>query len=923
MQTNAARPALGIQAVADLEDLPIGMRSMSPPIDVFFRPRGVAVIGATERPASAGRILLVNLMASSFGGTLYPINPNRERVLGLPSFPTVEAVPGPVDLAVIATPAQTVPDVISQCAAKGVKGAILLSSGFKESGPAGTALARQVLERAREGKLRVLGPNSLGVICPVTGLNASLGSVVARSGTVGFASQSGALCASVLGWSHAQQFGFSAFISMGSMIDIDWSDVIYYLGDDPSTKSIVLYIESIGQARTFLSAAREVALSKPIVLFEPGRTTAAGKAAASDTGSMIGRDDVRDAAFERSGLLRVDSIEELFSMTAVLAMQPRPAGKRLAIVTNAGAPGVLATNALVEGGGETASLGRAALAALDAILPSYWSHGDPVDIFGDATPERYAKTIEIVRADPNNDGLLVTYAPHGNATAVEVAECVANLAKTPRKPLLASWMGGDEVKAGSEILERAGIPSFAYPDAAARIFNLMWRYDDNLRALMETPTLAADEAVPNRAVARALIAGVLTLRRTQLTEAETKQLLDAYEIPIGKSVIATTPQAAVAGADTLGYPVAMKVHSEKIVHKSEVGGVRLRIGDAQGVRHAFERIAAAVTLNVGPDAFKGVTVQPMIDVEDGYELIMSSSVDPQFGPVLLFGHGGQLVDVFRDRALGLPPLTEALARRMIEKTRISKALAGLHGHPPIDLGALLQCLVRFSNLIVDLPRIKEININPFIATPDRVLALDCHVVLHSHEIPDEALPRTAIRPYPAQYEGTWIARDGTELAIRPVRPEYEPLMRPFHTELSEKSVYRRYALAVRLADRISHEKLARQCFIDYAHEMALVALRTSPSGEPDLVGVGQLVIEHERNEAEFALLISDSFQGKGLGSELLRRLVEIGRKERIDRIVGHILADNQPMLAVCRRLGFRNEHMVGSGPMVESVIDLG
>ena len=631
---------------------------------------------------------------------------------------------------------------------------------------------------------------------------------------------------------------------------------------------------------------------------------------------MIGRDDVLNAAFERSGLLRVDSIEELFSMAAVLAKQPRPAGKRLAIVTNAGGPGVLATDALVEGGGEAASLGEPALAALDAILPPNWSHGDPIDMLGDATPERYAKTVEIVAADPNNDGLLVTYAPQGAATATtatEVAERVAKLGKLPLKPILASWMGGDEVEAGAEILERAGIPTFAYPDDAARIFNLMWRYDDNLRALMETPILAPDEAAPNRAVARALIAGVLAQGRTQL--------LAAYEIATVPGVVAMSPEAAVAAAESLGYPVAVKVHSATIRHKTDVGGVRLRIGDAQGVRRAFERIAAAVAIKVGPDAFEGVTVQPMIDVEDGYELIVGSSLDRHFGPVLLFGHGGQLVEVFHDRALGLPPLNETLARRMIGKTRIAKALAGVRGRPPIDLGALSQCLVRFSNLIVDQPRVEEIDINPLLATPQRVLALDAYVILHAPQIPDDALPRTTIRPYPSQYEGTWIARDGTELAIRPVRPEDEPLMGPFHNELSEESVCLRYAHAVRLADLISHEKLARLCFIDYAHEMALVALRTTAEGEQELVGVGQLVMEHARNEAEFALLISDSFQGKGLGTELLRRLVEIGRKERVGRLVGYILADNRPMLNVSRRLGFRHEHASGD-PTVASIIDL-
>jgi acetyltransferase len=899
----------------------IGMGTTPYPIDAFFRPRSVAVIGATDTLGAAGRSVLVNLMTSSFGGTVYPVNPHHASVLGRTSYPSVKDVPGKVDLAVIATPADSVPDVITECVEKGVRAAIVLTAGFRESGPDGAALELEILRRARTGKLRVLGPNCLGVMCPVTGLNASFAREVARPGTVGFASQSGALCTSILDWSLSQQFGFSAFISMGSMLDVGWGDVIYHFGDDPRTKSILLYMETVGDARSFLSAAREVALTKPIILIKAGRTPAAAKAAASHTGALTGSDAVLDAAFERCGLLRVESIEELFSMADVLAKQPRPAGKRLAIVTNAGGPAVLATDALVAGKGETAALSDATIEALDELLPPQWSHGDPVDVLGDASAERYAKAVELLAADPENDALLVTYAPQGAASGVEVAELVKKLAKVPRKPILAAWMGGTEVAAGAEILERAGIPTFAYPDDAARIFNLMWRYDANLRALLETPTLQPDEGAPNRALARALFSKALAEGRTLLSTAESKQLLEAYDIPTVSTFIAMTPEAAVAAADSVGYPVAVKIHSKVIVHKTDVGGVILRVADADGVKLAFEQLATALGAVLGSGGFEGVTVQPMIAAEDGYELIFGSSQDEQFGPVLLFGYGGQLVEVFRDRALGLPPLTVTLARRMIESTRICKALEGVRGRRPIDVEALAQCLVRFGELIVDQPRIKEIDINPLLATPDRLVALDARVQLHAAEIPDDVLPRTAIRPYPAQYEGSWIARDGTPLVIRPIRPEDEPLMRAFHGKLSDESVYLRYAHAVRLSDRISHERLARLCFIDYAHEMALVVLRTAASGERELLAVGRLVMEHVRNEAEFALLIADSFQGRGLGTELLRRLVEIGRKERVGRIVGYILADNMSMLDVCRRLGFHHEHEIGD-PMVQSVIDL-
>lgn len=902
-----------------MEESHIG-NPVSASIEVFFRPRSVALIGATERPTSVGRTVLVNLVTGTFGGTVYPVNPKHETVLGLKAYATVDAIPQPVDLAVIATPAKTVPGVISQCVAKGAKGAIVLSAGFKETGPQGAALERDVLERARAGRLRVMGPNCLGVICPVTGLNASFARTGARPGTVGFASQSGALCTSILDWSLMQQFGFSAFISMGSMVDVGWGDVIYHLGDDAHTHSIVLYMESVGDVRRFLSAAREVALSKPIIVIKAGRTEAAAKAAASHTGALAGNDAVLDAAFERIGLLRVDSIEELFSMADVLAKQPRPMGKRLAIVTNAGGPAVLATDALVEGGGEIARLGESTVAALDAFLPPSWSHGDPVDVLGDATPERYSKAAETVAADPATDGLLVTYSPQASSPA-EVAECITRIT-TPRfKPMLASWMGGLEVAPGAEILERAGIPTFPYPDTAARVFNLMWRYDANLRALLETPTLPPDGATTHRGPARALIARVLTERRTLLTEAESKQLLAAYEIATVPAVIAASAGAAVAAADSLGYPVAVKLHSAKVTHKSDVGGVRLRVADARGVELAFAQIAEAVAAKAGADAFGGVTVQPMIDTSEGYELIVGSSVDDQFGPVLLFGHGGELVEIVKDRALGLPPLTGTLARRMIEKTRISKAFGGVRGRRPVDLDAVEQTLVRLGNLVVDQPRVKEVDINPLLATPDRVIALDARVMLHPPGVPDEALPRTAIRPYPSQYAGRWTTADGVELEIRPVRPEDEPLMRQFHRRLFDESVYRRYAHAVRLEDRISHERLARLCFIDYAHEMALLVLRSNGSAGPELVAIGRLIMEHDRNEGELAMLVLDAYQGKGIGTEMLRRLLEVARREQVGRVVGYILAENVTMLEIARRLGFRGAQTPGD-PMVESFIDL-
>jgi acetyltransferase len=874
-------------------------------LDAIFAPRSVAVVGATEKPGSVGRTILWNLVTNPFGGAVFPVNPNRPSVLGIKSYPSLAAVPDRVDLAVLVTPASTVPDLIGDCVAAGVGGAIVISAGFKEVGPEGAELERRALDRARRGDLRIIGPNCLGVMNPLTGLNATFAADMAKPGNIGFLSQSGALCTAVLDWSLRADVGFSAFVSVGSMLDVGWGDLIDYLGDDPRTQSIIVYMESIGEARSFLSAAREVALSKPIIVIKPGRTEAASRAAASHTGSLTGRDDVLDAAFLRCGVLRVDRIAELFSMAEVLAKQPRPRGPRLTIVTNAGGPGVLATDALIGGGGELAPLAPETAAALDAILPAHWSRGNPIDVLGDAAPERYARAVEVAAGDPNTDGLLVVLTPQAMTDPTRTAELMKPYARSTGKPVLASWMGGPDVAAGEAILQKAGIPTFPYPDTAARAFDDMWRYSRALDGLYETPSLPTDEAVEaDRRAADALLRGVLDSGRTLLTEAESKRLLGLYRLPTVPTRVAGTVEEAVAAADAIGYPVVVKLHSETITHKTDVGGVQLDLPDADSVRGAYRAIEASVAERAGAGHFGGVTVQPMIRL-DGYELILGSSPDPQFGPVLLFGAGGQLVEIFKDRALGLPPLTTTLARRMMERTRIFAAFRGVRGRPPVDVDALAQLLVHFGQLVVELPRIAEIDINPLVAAPGRFVALDARVVLHPAGVADADLPRPAIRPYPTQYVSTWRAADGTELLLRPIRPEDEPLMVRFHGGLSEQSIYFRYFQALKLTRRVSHERLRRICFPDYDREIVLVAeRRDDTAGERSIVGVGRLSKLHRTDEAEFALLIHDAFQGRGLGTELLRRLLEIGRDERVGRVVGHVLPQNAAMLRLCHKLAF-------------------
>jgi len=873
-------------------------------LDTIFRPETVAVIGATERPGSVGRTIMWNLVSSPFGGTVFPVNSRRPNVLGIIAYPSVSEVPARVDLAVIVAPAPAVPGIIGECVEAGVQGAVIISAGFRETGPEGAALERRVLEEARRGRMRIVGPNCLGVMKPPSGFNATFAGAIARPGNVALLSQSGALLTAILDESFMENVGFSALVSVGSMMDVGWGDLIYYLGDDPDTKSIVIYMESVGDARSFLSAAREVALAKPVMVIKAGRTEVADKAAASHTGSLTGSDEVLDAAFSRSGVLRVDEISELFGMAEVLGKQPRPKGPRLTILTNAGGPAVLATDALVGNGGELAEISGETMDALNGFLPAPWSHGNPVDVLGDADPERYAKTLETAADDPESDGLLVVLTPQDMTDPTATAERLAPYANSTSKPVLASWMGGPAVAAGESILNGAGVPTFDYPDAAARAFTNMWKYTYNLRSIYETPEPAEDEGA-DRGRVEEIIERVRDSGRTILTEFEAKQVLAAYGIPTVETEVARSPDRAVELADRFGYPVVLKLDSETITHKTDVGGVRLNLQSSGEVRRAYEEMETSITENYGSEDFGGAAVQRMVSLK-GYELIVGSSPDPQFGPVLLFGSGGSLVEVYRDRALALPPLTTTLARRMMERTRIFEALGGVRGRAQIDICSLEKLLVRVSQLVVEQPRIKELDINPLLASPERLIALDARIVLHDPDTQEEDLPRTAIRPYPKRYVSHEELRDDTPVTIRPIRPEDEPLMVRFHETLSEESVYMRYFHMMNLDQRTAHERLTRICFIDYDREMALVAERTNPeTGEREIMGVARLSRRGAvPEEAELSVLVSDRFQRRGIGTLLLSRLLEIGRAEHLSRITAEILFDNRPMQRISKKLGF-------------------
>jgi acetyltransferase len=884
----------------------------------FFAPASVALVGATDREGSVGGTTLRNLLQAGYKGRVFPVNPHRNEIFGVPCFPAIAAIPETVELAVVVTPAVTVPGVVAECVKAGVASVVVISAGFKEMGSAGAALERDIQAELRKGPTRLIGPNCLGIMNPWLGLNATFAHDIARPGSVAFLSQSGALLTAILDWSLSENVGFSAIVSTGSMLDVGWGDLLSFFGQDDKTESILIYMESIGDARAFLSAAREVSFSKPIIVIKAGRSEAASKAAASHTGAMTGSDEVYDAAFRRCGVLRVDRISELFHIADVLGKQPRPRGPRLMILTNAGGPGVLATDTLMAIGGELATLSDASHQALDAFLPPHWSHANPIDILGDADPARYSRASEIAIRDPGCDGLLAILAPQGMTDPAHVAEGLKVHAKVHGKPLLASWMGGQAVESGVNILNAAGIPTFSYPDSAVRAFKSMWNYSYNLRGLYETPFSADDPSVwsDRKNNVKKLLDAAASSGRSLLTELESKEILKLYGIPTVPTLLAKTEDQAVEQAREIKFPVVLKLHSETVTHKTDVGGVQLNLAGEKEVREAYRAIESSVVAKSGRDAFLGVTVQPMVRAE-GYELILGSSIDAQFGPVILFGSGGQLVEVYRDRALALPPLNTTLAERLMERTKILKALRGVRGRKPVDLDALKTLLVRFSELVVEQPRLREVDINPLLASSEQLLALDARMVLYAADVQDAQLPRPAIRPYPTQYISRWKMKDGSEATIRPVRPEDEPLLVVFHGTLSDSSVYLRYFQVQKLDSRVAHERLIRKCCVDYGREIALVVDRAIPgTGGHEILAVGRLTRQLGSEEAELGILVADRCQGMGLGRELVDRLIQIARAEKIHTIIANILSENRAMLALAKRFHFESLPEADPGSLV-------
>jgi acetyltransferase len=869
-------------------------------LDPIFHPRSIAVLGASATPGSVGSILIHNLLSNPFGGVVYPINPKRKVVHGVRCYPDLAGVPEVVDLAVIATAANTVPPLIQKCVERGVGAAIIISAGFAELGEPGRQLERQIKDIAK-GKIRIIGPNCLGVIHPPSNLNASFAADMARPGNVAMLSQSGAICTSILDWARGAHVGFSAFVSVGSMLDVDFADLIDYFADDANTRSIILYMESIGDVRKFLSAARSTSRTKHVIVVKSGRHEAGARAAMSHTGALAGIDAVFDAAFRRAGALRVTTIPDLFNMSEILSMQPPPKGPALALITNTGGAGVMATDELMTHGGQLAPLSAETLSWLNAFLPAFWSHANPIDLLGDATPERYRLAVEACLKDPHIQGLLVLLTPQAMTDPTETARQLTPFAHTSGKPLLACWLGGARVQAGRDILAQASIPTFDSPEAAIHAFLHMVQYRRNQDLLYERPESLPEDANLQAAAQRVreIIARARTQKRTLLNEAEAKDVLAAYGLPVVRSIPCATMEEAVRATKQVGFPVVLKLLSTTITHKSDVGGVMLNLTGEAAVCSAFDSIRSSVTQKVGAEAFEGVTVQPLIR-DRGYELLVGSSVDRQFGPVILFGAGGVLVEVVKDSALALPPLNRTLARRLMERTQIYRALQGVRGQAAIDLGALEMLLVRFSQLLCDFPEIQEADLNPVLASPQRILALDARILLVSTDTPPEQLPRLAIHPYPNQYIAPFTLRDGTRVTVRPIRPEDEPLIIDLHGRHSAHTIRMRFFSLVKT---LSRDSLIRLCHLDYDREMALAAV-LEKEGQPMILGVSRYYLHLETGTAEFALVVGDAHQRQGLGRHLMSRLIDIARERGVKKLVGQVLSENRPMLSLMASLGF-------------------
>jgi acetyltransferase len=871
----------------------------------LFQPASVAIIGASETPGSVGAVLAQN-MSAAYRGALYGVNPKHRSVHGIACHPSIGKVPQRIDLAVIATPAATVPGVIEECGDAGVRAAVVITAGFSETGPQGARLERALLENARRHRLRVIGPNCLGLMRPEIGLNATFARGASLAGSLGLISQSGAVCTAMLDWAHPNGVGFSSVVSLGGSTDVDFGEIVDFLVNDPKTENILLYIEGIRDARRFVSAMRAAARVKPVILMKVGRHPAGSRAAVSHTGAIVGADDVFDAVVRRTGVVRVATIGQLFAAAQALASHVWPRGDRLAVITNGGGPGVMAADRAADLGIPLAELSPRTIDSLKTALPENWSHSNPLDLIGDADASRYTAAVSACLADDGVDGVLAMLTPQAMTDPSSAARAVIEAARGSPKPVLACWMGEDQVAPARRLLAEASVPVFRNPEGAVEMFAHVSSFFRNQRNLLRTPGPLSEHAAPDIAGARAIMENALAEHREVLNEMESKALLATFHVPVANTMVAHSPAEAMLIAQELGYPVAMKVDSPDVTHKTDSGGVRLNLGNAQSVRAAYHEIIEAVGRSRPSAKIHGIAVEPMIVRPNGRELLVGVIRDPVFGPAITFGSGGTAIEVHRDRAVALPPLDAFLVQDLIRSTRVSILLGKFRHLPPVNFTALEVLLLRVSEMVCELPWLAELDINPLIADETGVVAADARVVLHRGAPPRGAYGHMAIHPYPAKFVRTWELPDGRTVTLRPIRPEDAEIEQEFVKCLSAESRYFRFMDTLR---ELTPKMLVRFTQIDYEREMAFIATIEEGGREVE-IGVVRYITNPDGQTCEYALVVTDAWHRRGLGRRLMELLIEVARARGLKAMVGHVLSNNQAMLELCSDLGF----VIGESP---------
>ena len=883
----------------------------------LFNPDSVAVFGASERPNSVGGTAFANLMSAGFKGKIYPINPKHTHIQSQVCYPSLEDIDAPIDLAVVATPAPTILPILHACGQKGIKHVVILSAGFEDE--QGKAIQAQLAQTAHSYGMRLIGPNCLGIMRPSIGLNATFSKNQAKTGHIAMVSQSGALCTAVLDWAEANDVGFSLVASTGDAADLDFGELLDYLATDPNTQSILLYIEGIAHARRFISGLKKAARMKPVILLKSGRMPEGTAAAVSHTGALVGGDDVFNAAIERAGVVRALSISQLFAAAKVLSHKVRLKDQRLAILTNGGGPGVMATDRAAELGIQMPKPSDKAMAAFNDVLPAHWSHNNPIDILGDATAERYSQALEVCLDDPNYDAVLVLLTPQAMTDPTAIAEQMAKQlkAKKTHKPVMTAWLGETLVSEARQVFAKAGIPTFRTPEAAVEAMHFLAQYQQNQALLMQVPE-ALEDFQPDVEGARLIIQNALSHKRSILSATETRAVLHAFDIPVTPALEAHDAQSALVAAESLGFPVALKINSPDITHKSDSGGVKLNITRAADVPAAFNELMEAVKAYDPSARLDGVTVEPMAHIKQARELIVGVSRDPVFGPAISFGSGGTAVEVLKDSRTALPPLNEFMARKMIDCTKVSKMLGDFRGMPAADRDAIVRVLMRVSDLVSELPEIQELDLNPLFATPKGVLAVDARISVARVSTSAQPYQHMAIHPYPAHLQKEVMLPSGIKMQLRPIRPEDAHIEEDFVAHLSEKTKYLRFMQSVQ---KLSHEMLVRFTQIDYDREMAFVAL-TEVKGETVELGVTRYTTNPDGQSCEFALVVRDDYQHQGIGSRLLDMLIQHAQSRGLKQMMGEVLAENHGMLDLAKHHGFKAKAMLDDPGIIEVTLDL-